>query len=734
MTGRINQLRYRFSLRLFLAELLEKRWMEPALPTALLIGTFVFFYSTGSGFSNSSTLLDTLRELAEFALVCLAMSIPVISGGIDLSVGSMFGLSNIGVLILMQVVGLSAPLAILVMLAIGAVLGACNGVVVAYLKTNPFLTTLVTLIVFRSFTHILNLKFSTNVAPIPPENALWTWLGNGALLGIPSGFIVTILVFLGGHIILSRSRYGWHVTAIGANRRAARHAGIRVERVLFGSYVSSAVLTSLAGCLYASRLNNGSADAGTGLEFSVLTAVVVGGISLAGGKGTVARAFIGAAVISVLTKGLLLGGMSGSALNTVLAVVLILAVGGDVKWEKNRSKAIQKIYINPTLLPFGPIKDTSPGSGTAYEQNTRLGRAQPIGLGIIEGPEDVILDREGRLYCVDRRGWVNRFSGADFEHHEVFARIGGMPLGMAFDEDENLLVCVGGMGLYSVSPQGVVSKVTDETNRTWYHLKDDSRLRLADDLDTTPDGKIFFSEATVRFEAEEFSLDAIEGRPNGRLISYDPKTKKTKTVVKKIIFPNGVSSCHDRQSLLVASSWACKIYRYWHDGPKEGRFELFMDNLPGYPDNINRASDGNYWIAIFGMRSPCYDLAMRMPAFRRRMLKQVPPDEWLYPSMNHGCVLKVSPEGEIIESYWDAGGAAHSTITSMREHEGYMYIGGVFNNRVGRIQLPPSVERCHCGQRGCETDLLVPAAVGHDVKHDTFTGVVHLGDQAVETD
>jgi ribose transport system permease protein len=112
-----------------------------------------------------------------------------------------------------------------------------------------------------------------------------------------------------------------------------------------------------------------------------------------------------------------------------------------------------------------------------------------------------------------------------------------------------------------------------------------------------------------------------------------------------------------------------------------------MENFPGYLDNINRSSDGNYWVALNGMRSPAYDLAMRMPTFRRRMVKQIPRDEWLYPSMNHGCVVKVSEQGEVLETLWDAGAVVHATITSMRERDGYLYIGGLENNRIGRIAL-----------------------------------------------
>ncbi len=123
---------------------------------------------------------------------------------------------------------------------------------------------------------------------------------------------------------------------------------------------------------------------------------------------------------------------------------------------------------------------------------------------------------------------------------EVYAHIGGQTLGMAFDAESNLCVCVGGMGLYRVTPQRKVEKLTDETNRSLYSVIDDSRLRLADDLDIAPDGRIFFSEATIRYEMHDWHTDALEGRGSGRIICYDPRTKHTHTVVSNLIFANGV--------------------------------------------------------------------------------------------------------------------------------------------------------------------------------------------------
>ncbi|WP_199433799.1 ABC transporter permease [Qaidamihabitans albus] len=684
---RIRELRHRAAPQQVFAELFEKRWMEPAIPLALLIAVIVFFSVTTPAFATPENLLSSSAELAEIAFVCVGMAIVMISGGIDLSVGSMFGLCNMIMLLLITIGGVPVLPAIGVTLLAGAILGSVNGGIVAYLKARPFLTTLVTLIIFRGVLNLLDLNFAAQTATVFVTDPVWEWFGTGKVAGIPFSFITLLVVLLLGHVVLSRSRLGWHITAVGASRRAARHAGIRVERVLLVSYVFAGLLCALAGIFYAARLSSASARVGEGLELNVLTAVILGGISLSGGKGTVWRAFIGAATISLLGKGLLLMNVGGETLQTALAIVLIVAVGLDIKWGKNRGKAIQKVYVNPTVVEYGPLPDVRQGSGSPFEINDRLRDAESIGAGEVEGPEDVVLDRQGRLYCGTRQGWIVRFSGEGFRHKEIFARIGGHPLGLGFDSDENLIVCVGGMGLYAVAPDGTHRKLSDETGRTWTRLRDDSRLRMADDLDITPGGQIYFSEATTRFDMADWVLDGVEGRPNGRLVRYDPATGQTRTVVRDLVFPNGICSAHDGESLLIAQTWLCRILRYWHSGPRQGRIEVFMDNFPGYLDNINRSSDGAYWVALNGMRSPAYDLAMRMPTFRRRMMKRIPRDEWLYPSMNHGCVVKVSDEGEVLETFWDPGGEAHATITSMREHDGYLYIGGLENNRVGRIKL-----------------------------------------------
>lgn len=675
------------SPRLLLSELLLKKWFEPVIPFTLLIGLVVVLGVVSPNYASLGNAQSLARLYAEFGFVVLAMGFSLISGGIDLSVGAIFALCNFAALYFFVIMEWPIYGVIAATIAVGAFVGAINGFLIGYMKTRPFLTTLVMLIILRAIVNLLNQRYAVDFATNYVINDTWDFIGLGSVLGIPINAAALLVALVLGHIFLSRSRYGWHLTAIGASRKAARHAGIRVQRMLFGVYVLSGVLCAISGVFYAARQASTDSFTGTGWEFQALTAVVLGGISLAGGRGTVWRAMIGGLIIFLVNNGLIRMGFPGFVTSASVGIILLVAVGIDAKWTKNAGKAAQKLYVNPTKIPLSPSPSIAPGVESPFAQNDKILGSQIIGLDNVEGPEDVILDRQGRIYGSTREGSIIRFSGENFDQREVFAHIGGRPLGMQFDRDENLICCVAGMGVYGVKPDGTVFKVTDETNRTWYKLKDDSRLRMADDLDIAPDGKIYFSDCTTRYDMATNLLDVLEGRPNGRLIVYDPKTGKSRTAVNNLYFPNGVCVSHDGKSVLVASTSLCRVYRYWIEGPKKGTLETLIDNLPGLCDNINRASDGTYWLALIGIRSPAFDLAAAMPDFRLRMIKEIPVDEWLVPGLNQGCVLKFTDTGEVLDSYWDPEGINHPSITSMREHKGYLYLGGLENNRIGRIKL-----------------------------------------------
>ncbi len=677
--------RYRLVPDHVVGEILAKRWIDNAVPLLILFAVIAAFGSAIPDFFSAASVGDLARQWGEFSLLVLALMVVMVAGGIDLSVGSTFALGNIVALALITVAGWPMWAVAVATVAAGAAVGLVNGLLVGYLRLRAFLTTLVTLIIVRAVVDMLLLAYSVSIAGTFIESDPWYFLGEGYVLGVPFSVVVSVVLALLIHLVFSRSRAGWHVLAVGGSRRSAYNVGIPVRRVICATYVVSGAMAALSGLLFASRLGGAGADTGVGMEIAALTAAVLGGNSLGGGRGSAAKAVIGSITVLIMVNSLVRLGVSSGANSLLLGLVLLGAVAIDVRWLKNRHKLLSKVYVSPTyarLPPAPPTEGASP-----YAVNDRLRDVELIGLGEIDGPEDVILDADDNIYAGNRTGDIVRFLAPDYRRHEVFAHVGGRPLGMAFAKDGSLLVCIGGMGLYRVTKQREVERLTDETNRSWLSVIDDSRLRLADDLDIAPDGRVFFSEATVRYEMHEWPVDCLESRGNGRIICYDPNAGTTRTVLGDLVFPNGICMAGDGQSFFFAETWACRISRYFFDGPKKGRVEVVIPDLPGYPDNINRASDGTYWLALVGLRTPSLDLALRMPGFRKRMARRIAPDEWLFANINTGCIVRFDETGRIIETLWDRGGENHPMITSMREHKGYLYIGGISNNRIGRLKL-----------------------------------------------
>lgn len=669
-------------------ELLTKSWIDTVIPVVVMILVLVTANWMIPGYLDGSNLTSIGRQFAEFAIIALGMAIVVFCGGIDLSVGVVYALANLTAIYLINVMEMPVWAVVPLVLLVGAGVGALNGFLIGMLKIRAFLVTLATMVIFRAVVQLLLQKYGDQINSSYVSNDTWDFLGTGSLVGMPVNVVALIVIAIIIHILHTRSKMGWHVQAVGGGRKSAHQAGIAVRSTVFGAYVACSLMAALAGLFYAARQGSISYDTGVGMEISVIAAIVLGGVALGGGRGSVMRALAGSVIVLVLTNMLIRMGYAGGATAAVLGIVLLAAITFDVKWEKNRHKILQKSYVSPAFNELAVAPAVSAGSGTPYEINDRLANVDVLALGLVDGPEDVILDRQGRLYTGMRQGWIYRFSGPDFSQRELFAVIGGRPLGLAFDKDENLIVCVASMGLYGVRPNGEVYKISDRTNRSLFSVLDDSSIRFADDLDIAPDGKIYFSEGSLRYDMHSWIFDGLEGRPNGRILMFDPETGKTKTVVRKLIFPNGICASHDGKSILFAETYRSTISRLWISGPKAGQTERVISNLPGHPDNINRASDGTYWLALVGVRTPIWDLASEMPGFRLRMVKRIPRDEWLAPNLNRGCVVKFSEDGEILDCMWDANATNNPAITSMREHEGWLYLGGLTSNRITRIRLP----------------------------------------------
>lgn len=672
------------SPRRVLADVLSKGWVESLIPFVALICVIAGILATTDDYFGASNLRNLAQYAADGGLVVLAMLVVVAVGGIDLSVGSNFAMSAFVALFCFHILQLPVPVVLVAALATGATIGIVNGTIAGLLGCGALLTTLGTMITTRGLYTLASQAQLVEISSSARMDDLWDWIGFDKVLTFPVGFWVLVVVAILFFVMFRQTRFGWHVLAVGGNRKAARHGGIRVRTTIFFAYVLGGLIVGLAGFLFAARQNSVGSDTGIGMEFFVLTALVVGLGGFVPGRGAVVSVLIGFTTVYILNNAMVNAGFRGDFVQLSMGAIIIVILAIDVKFRKNRHRLLASTYLDPLAFDTDQVKGMQglmPG-----EIAPRLKDAKILVAGQVDGPEDVLLDDAGNLYCGSRDGYLWRIAAPDHAKAEVLAKIGGRPLGLAFDREGRIVVCVAGMGLVRVTMEGAVELLTDQTDRSVFTIQDDTAIRMADDLDIAPDGTIYFTDATKRYDIENWGLDLLEARPNGRLLSYDPATRKTRTVCDNLRFPNGVCLTHDGRHLLVASTWECSILIFdlakLSDGPR-----VFASGLPGYPDNVNRASDGGYWVALAGMRNPVFDQAMRHPGLRRRMTRRVPPTNWLFGNLNIGGVLKLDAGGKIADALWDAPDGPLYMITSMREHEGALYLGGVTNDKIGRLKL-----------------------------------------------
>ncbi|GHO90699.1 sugar ABC transporter permease [Reticulibacter mediterranei] len=288
----------------------------------LLIFIAVLMLATSS-FLTWTNLDNLVRQVAVFAILSIGQLFVILTGGIDLSVGSVLGLSG-GVTALLLIAKVPIPLAILAGLAIGVFTGLLNGMLVAYLKLPPFIATLGMLGVARGL--VLLLTGAKTIAPLADS---FNAIANGFFLGLPSLFWILLLVAVVAAFVLERTVFGRYVYAVGSNAESARLSGVPVNIVLIAVYCISGLLAGLAGVLTTSRLGAGIPTAGTGYELQAIAGAVIGGASLSGAKGRVSGAVIGALIMAMLANGGNLLAIDPFYLQIAIGLLIILAVYFD---------------------------------------------------------------------------------------------------------------------------------------------------------------------------------------------------------------------------------------------------------------------------------------------------------------------------------------------------------------------------------------------------------------------
>lgn len=313
----------KFSAQKFIAKL------GPVLALLVLV---VAVSVMNMSFLAPSNLLNLLRQVSINALIAFGMTFVILTGGIDLSVGSILALSGAISAYMIQA-GVSPAISIAIGMLTGALFGLINGILVAYGKAAPFIATLATMTIFRGGTYVF-----TNGNPITGtkinESFLFQFMGRGYLFGIPFPIIIMLIAFGILYVVLHKTTFGRKTYALGGNEEAAYVAGVNTKKVTMIIYTLSGLMASVAGVILTSRLSSAQPDAGTSYEMDAIAAVVLGGTSLTGGKGRIFGTLIGALIIGTLNNGMNLLGISSFYQQIVKGIVIIVAVLLDRRESK----------------------------------------------------------------------------------------------------------------------------------------------------------------------------------------------------------------------------------------------------------------------------------------------------------------------------------------------------------------------------------------------------------------
>jgi erythritol transport system permease protein len=327
----------------------------------VLVILLAVFSSMSPAFLTAGNLTILVKHVALTAILAVGMTLVMLSGGIDLSVGSIAGLAGMVAgglidrgLVLPDagvVVYLHTWMVVVAGLAVGALVGSLNGLLVAGLGIAPFIATLGALYVARGAALILSggATFPNLAGRVDLGNTGFAWIGAGQMLGVPLPIWIMAIVALLGAFLAAQTPFGRHLYAVGGNERAARLAGVRVRQVKFAVYVLSGICAAVVGLIIAGQLGASHPATGETFELNAIAAAVLGGTSLSGGRGTISGTIVGAFVIGVLADGLVLLGVSEFWQLVIKGLVIVLAVVLD----QAQQRYAPALRVRPQVTPVG---------------------------------------------------------------------------------------------------------------------------------------------------------------------------------------------------------------------------------------------------------------------------------------------------------------------------------------------------------------------------------------------
>lgn len=356
----------------------------------------------------------------------------------------------------------------------------------------------------------------------------------------------------------------------------------------------------------------------------------------------------------------------------LLVVLVLIAAGYLLFWP----------------VPINPVAWQAPenaGYKDAFEPNTRLQALKFIDLGSDNGPEDAAVGPAGALYAPTHSGKILKISLSTGQVTD-FATPGGRVLGIEFAPDGTLFAADAYRGLLQIDGAGQVTVLADKT-------ENGSPIRYANDLDVATDGTIYFSDASTKFGSEANGgtlpasiLDLMEHGPHGRILKYDPATGRTSVLLDGLHFANGVALAADESYLLIAETGTYSILKHWLTGTRAGTTETLLNNLPGFPDNINDNPNGTFWFGLVSPRSAPVDGISNNP-FLRKIVMRLPAALRPKPQ-RYGFAVRIDGDGNVLENLQDPSGNYALVTGGLDMPDGEIVITSLTEPRLGYLVAP----------------------------------------------
>lgn len=318
-------------------------------------------------------------------------------------------------------------------------------------------------------------------------------------------------------------------------------------------------------------------------------------------------------------------------------------------------------------------------------ENELLSSTKHINLDGWYGPEDIAVDNQGNLYCGVHISETDFSDGRILKIDtsgkvSVFCNTESWVAGLHFDSNQNLIACDLERGLISVDKKGKITTLASED-------ENGNKFLIPNDVDIASDGTIYFTNTSskIPFSRTHIWKLLMEAKPDGGLYRYNPKTKEVKTLIEGTYFGNGVAVSQKDDFVLMVDLAKYRILRYWLKGSNKGTTDIFLDNLPGFPNGVSRRTDGSFWLGFSTKRDPSLDAIHSKPLVKK-LVYGLPL--FLQPKVaRYGMIMHVSADGEMLKTYYDTTGKVVSEASSVEEHDGYLYLGGDVSGYIGKYKL-----------------------------------------------